>query len=376
MNKLDNTYLDLVKDIIDNGTISNDRTGTGTKKIFGKQFRHNMQDGFPLLTSKKLYTKGIIHELLWFLRGDTNIKYLIDNDVNIWNGDAYKNFINKNKNLNLDLEINKNIVVVEGPIYNATPRLLTQEEFINKIKIDDKFSNAWCQLGPIYGKQWRGYCTLVPVSYHKGLPTEFKPERKLDQIQQVIDDLKNNPDSRRIMVNAWNVSEIDEMILPPCHYGFQLFTRKLSDDERRQYVIDNFIGEENEWVMRMNDLDWNLIENQFGKIPERSISLMWNQRSVDTGLGLPFNIASYGLLLEMFAHVSNMIPDELIGNLGDTHLYLDQIEPIQEQFNREQFELPRLSLNKGITNIFDFKFEDIEIINYKSSPSLKLPLSN
>ena len=157
MNKLDKQYTDLLQDILDNGVTKQDRTGTGTISVFGRQIRHKMSDGFPLITSKKMYFKGIVTELLWFLRGDTNIKYLIDNNCHIWDGDAYKNFINKNQNINLNLEINKDIVIVEGPIYNATSRLLTQEEFINKIKTNDEFANKWGELGPVYGKQWRNW---------------------------------------------------------------------------------------------------------------------------------------------------------------------------------------------------------------------------
>lgn len=370
MNTLDNKYLDLVKDIIENGFVSGDRTGTGTKKVFGRQIRHNMQEGFPLLTSKKMYTKGIIHELLWFLRGETNIKYLIDNDCHIWDGDAYKNYL-KAYNNGEDVIAHVNMVKSLNPEdkdKNRSP--LSLEEFVEFIKNSEEygtqeFVKKYADLGPIYGKQWRSWGGIkqTPISYDKGLPTKFKIENKFDQIEQLIRDLKNNPDSRRLMVNAWNVGELDEMVLPPCHYGFQCFTRELSLEERIELVnpIPNLFTHE----------DCDTLN-----LPRRAISLMWNQRSCDFLLGIPFNLASYGFLLEMIAQVTNMIPEELIGNFGDCHVYLNQIEFFNEQLNNKIYDLPKLVLNKEVKDIFNFNFEDIIIENYSSSKSIKYPLSN
>jgi thymidylate synthase len=315
MNKLDNQYQQLLQTILDYGVEKNDRTGTGTKSIFGYTIRHKMSDGFPLLTTKKMAWKTVVTELLWFLRGDTNIKYLVDNDCNIWNGDAYKNYYNS---------------------FTGYEDIPTQEWFINEIKTNSEFAKKWGELGPIYGKQWRNWVTRTIID-----PNTFEYPH-IDQIQNLINELKTNPDSRRLMVSAWNVGELDQMVLPPCHYGFQVYTR-----------------EEN---------------------GQRYISLMWSQRSVDTFLGLPFNIASYGLLLEIIAKEVNMVPDELIGNLGDTHLYLNHVEQAKEQITREPFELPTLFMDykegeywKDLKGFFP---DDFIINNYQSHSTIKAPLSN
>jgi len=349
-------YLDLLQDILDNGVEKKDRTGTGTISVFGRQIRHKMSEGFPLLTTKKMAFKTMVTELLWFLKGDTNIKYLVDNDCNIWNGDAYKAYCTFWKS-------------------NSDGKgLITQEEFINNIKESDVYAAKWGELGPIYGKQWREW-------------TEGAHE--YDQITLLLEELKTNPDSRRLMVNAWNVGELDEMVLPPCHYGFQVYTRELSFEERFRLwnsthmpmsqhtaeditMFETHTKEENEKVFSEVN------------IPTRAISLMWNQRSVDTFLGLPFNIASYGLLLEMIAKEVNMIPDELIGNLGDVHLYKNHIEQAKEQIGREPFELPTLRMNpiflanlehKGL-DVAVYGQADFQLENYQSHPTIKAPLSN
>jgi len=365
MNTLDKQYIALLQDILDNGVGKKDRTGTGTLSVFGRQIRHSMKDGFPLLTTKKMYFKGIVTELLWFLRGDTNIKFLVDNDCHIWDGDAYKNYV-KHWEPNIEYIDNKPI--------------LTQEEFINKIKTDDEFAKKWGELGPIYGKQWRSWSFPEITTYQRCCG--YGP---IDQIQNLINDLKTNPDSRRLMVSAWNVGELDQMVLLPCHYGFQVYTRELSRVERNRYVFENVPMESNTFngffaseVQMMGDEDFNIV---FSNIPTRAISLMWNQRSVDFGLGAPFNIASYGLLLGIIAKEVNMVPDELIGNLGDVHLYLDHIEPIKEQLNREPYPLPTLKIEPEVKwNEGDclpyYSPQDFTLENYQSHPTIKLPLSN
>jgi len=299
MNKLDQQYINLLKDILENGVEKTDRTGTGTISVFGRQFRHDMSEGFPLLTTKKMAVKSMMTELKWFLKGDTNIKYLVDNGCSIWNGDAFKNYISKTNEYKGDWPD-------------------TMEEFIERIKTDDEFAEKWGDLGPIYGKQWR--------SWQDG------DKLYIDQIKNLINDIKTNPDSRRLMVNAWNVGELRNMVLPPCHYGFQC------------YVSD-------------------------GKL-----SLMWNQRSVDTFLGLPFNIASYGTLLLLLCVKTGLRPGELIGNLGDVHLYSNHIEQAKEQISREGAEsLPELVLNN--VDILNGEF-DYMVMGYESHPPIFAPLSN
>ena len=331
-------YLDLLQDVLDNGVEKKDRTGTGTISVFGRQIRHKMSEGFPLLTTKKMAFKTMVTELLWFLRNDTNIKYLIDNGCNIWNGDAYKNWKTKYKEVYDGL----------NDWQKEQWKELTEEEFINAIKTDDEFAKKWGELGPIYGKQWRSWETRKLMSRNdvvgepQCLPKYFETKEPVDQIQNLINDLKTNPDSRRLMVNAWNVGELDKMVLPPCHFSWQCYS--------------------------------------YEKEGKRYLSLAWNQRSVDTFLGLPFNIASYGLLLEMIANEVNMIPDELIGNLGDVHLYKNHIEQAKEQITRQPYELPQLEELPNYLCMKDdwecYKPEDIKIKNYQSHPAIKADLSN
>jgi thymidylate synthase len=378
MNNIDKQYQALLQDILDNGIEKKDRTGTGTISVFGRQIRHKMSEGFPLLTTKKMAWKTMVTELLWFLRGDTSIEYLLENDCNIWTGDAYKNYV---------IKVNMQPGVPIGDF-------LTQEEFINKIKTDDEFAKKWGELGPIYGKQWRSWKYYFPKKYSEINEFEqYVGVKTIDQIQNLINDLKTNPDSRRLMVNAWNVGELDQMVLPPCHYGFQVYTRELTLDERIRlvnYDKENFTSID-KWVDWYNNLPEEFYHDGINytketnldvcQIPKRAISLMWNQRSVDTLLGLPFNIASYGLLLEIIAKEVNMVPDELIGNLGDTHLYANHIEQAKEQISREPFELPKLNINENNKmrvggGIFTYVNTDFELVNYQSHPAIKAPLSN
>jgi len=304
MNNLDKQYLELLDDILVNGTSKDDRTGTGTYSVFGRQIRHNMKDGFPLLTTKKMAWKTMITELLWFLCGDTHIKFLVDNNCHIWDGDAYKAY---RKRVQEHWEKGGDVADME-----------TFLEDIQKYGSDE-----WGELGPIYGKQWR--------DWHGN-----------DQIKDLIKSLKENPDSRRHMVSAWNVADLDQMVLPPCHYGFQCYVRE-------------------------------------GKY----LSLMWNQRSVDTFLGLPFNIASYGLLLMMIAKECDLIPDQLIGNLGDVHLYKNHVEQAIEQTKRKPFPLPDVKLMSNINfkaalngTLDKIQWEDFYLLGYQSHARIKAPLSN
>jgi thymidylate synthase len=349
-NWIETQYLHLLEDILEQGVKKTDRTGTGTINVFGRQIRHNMKDGFPLLTTKKMAFKTMVTELLWFLRGDTNIKYLVDNGCHIWDGDAYKNF--KSKTYPISSGLNE----------------FEMEDFILAIKNDQYKEYNLGDLGPIYGKQWRDWS--VNPNHTWGI----------DQIQNSINLLKTDPDSRRNRVNAWNVGELDQMVLPPCHTDFQFFTRELSMDER----ITTF-----EPFVTLNTHE----ECDNIGLPKRAISLMWNQRSVDTFLGLPFNIASYGLLLEIIAKEVNMVPDELIGNLGDVHLYSNHIEQAKEQLTRKPYKLPKLNFSWYIENwsteeakkirkdsfdayIRQMKPSDFVIENYQSHPAIKAPLSN
>jgi thymidylate synthase len=406
MNNLDARYQALLEDILQWGVEKKDRTGTGTISVFGRQIRHKMSEGFPLLTTKKMHWNSIVTELLWFLRGETNIKFLLDYDCNIWNGDAYKRYVNSLfYNFSGDV---KGYVVHEH---------LSKEEFINKIKTDDEFAKKWGELGPIYGKQWRNWINH-DLEIPNGNGLRYMEKQTIDQIANLINDLKTNPDSRRLMVNAWNVGELDQMVLPPCHYGFQVYTRELSLEERAKWLQDN-----KGYDLLVGNLEHDhireVVENES---PTRAISLMWNQRSVDTFLGLPFNIASYGLLLHIIANEVNMVPDELIGNLGDTHLYSNHIEQAKEQigrtltFNeryalytgndktweegggnaygkisgldimddagiptrtRQPFELPKLEiLDSKVDNISHYEINDFVLKNYQSHPAIKAPLSN
>ena len=314
MSNIDIIYQNLLEDVLFNGVEKSDRTGTGTISVFGRQVRHDMKQGFPLLTTKKMYWKGIVTELLWFLRGDTNIKFLHDNNCHIWDGDY------------------------------------------------EKSGRTDGELGPVYGRQWRNWGNITE-------------ENNIDQISNLISELKSNPDSRRLMVNAWNVGELDQMTLPPCHYGFQVYTRELSLEERGINYETYYKG-----------LKRNKTNKDFDKIgiPKREISLMWNQRSVDTFLGLPFNIASYGLLLEILANEVNMVPGELVGNLGDVHLYTNHLDQTREQLMRYPKPLSKLIINNEFWNPDQGTIEQINYItpddfyikDYQSHSTIKAPLSN
>ena len=308
MSNIEKQYQGILRKLVLYGKEKGDRTGTGTLSYFGDQIRHNMADGFPLLTTKKMAVKTMMTELKWFLKGDANIKYLVDNNCHIWDGDAYKNYRNK----------------FEPAPYQFTPD--TMEEFINKIKTDDEFAKQWGELGPIYGKQWRNWeSQKFNVAKGEGYLLQ------IDQIAKLIVDLKKNPDSRRLMVSAWNVGEIEEVVLPPCHYGFQCY------------------------------------------VSEGKLSLMWNQRSCDTFLGIPFNIASYATLLLLLCKETGLEAGELIGNLGDVHLYKNHVQQAKEQIVREPFPLPTIELSN--VDILNGEW-DYEVKGYEYHPTIKAPLSN
>ena len=323
MSRIEEQYRALLGTLLENSIEKEDRTGTGTLSVFGRQIRHNMKDGFPLLTTKRMAVKTMMTELKWFLKGDTNIKYLVDNGCNIWNGDAYKAYMTKYG-------------------YDTIDCPLSAGEFITKIKTDEEFAKENGELGPIYGAQWRSWTEYYVEKLNGGNPMIVK--RTSDQIENLINELKRNPDSRRLMVSAWNVGELEEMTLPPCHYGFQMYTRPTTREEK--------------------------IVNP-GKY--RALSLMWNQRSVDTFLGLPFNIASYAALLCLIAEEVDMIPDQLIGNLGDVHLYKNHVDQAREQISREMYDLPTVEFSN--VDLLGGEF-DYEIKDYKYHPSIKAPLSN
>ncbi len=280
-------YLDLCKHVMEQGASKMDRTGTGTKSIFGYQMRFDLKDGFPLLTTKKVHVKSIIHELLWFIKGDTNIKYLVEHGVRIWNEWPYKAF-------------------KDSDDYHGE----SMKQFVELIKSDDEFAKKYGDLGPVYGAQWRNF-------------------NGVDQLQYILHTLKNNPNSRRMILSAWNPAEIKSMALPPCHTLIQF------------YVADH------------------------------KLSLQLYQRSADIFLGVPFNIASYALLLMMVAQVTGYEVGDFVHTLGDAHIYSNHFEQINLQLSRTPKVLPKMTLNPNVKSLFDFTFEDIELSHYDPYPLIK-----
>ena len=297
-------YHDLLKHIQANGFEKSDRTGTGTKSVFGYQMRFNLREGFPLLTTKKVFTRGIIHEVLWFIKGSTNIQYLVQNGVGIWNEWPFQSYL---KQTNLEEKF---------PKYTEEWKV-ELKSFVERIKTADDFAAQYGELGPVYGKQWRNF-------------------EGVDQLQNVIDDIKANPDSRRLIVSAWNPKDIPVMAksgLPPCHTLFQFY------------------------------------------VANGKLSCQLYQRSADVFLGVPFNIASYALITHMVAQVCGLGVGDFVHTFGDAHIYSNHVNQVKEQLSREFYDIPTIKLNPKITSIFDFTYEDIEIENYKCHPSIKAPVA-
>ena len=297
-------YLDLMRHIRDTGVKKEDRTGTGTLSVFGYQMRFDLAEGFPLVTSKKVHLKSILHELLWFIRGDTNIRYLVENGVGIWNGWPYQSWL---RETGQDQDY-----VMYSPEWKAK-----MKEFIERIKTDADFAAQYGDLGPVYGHQWRNF-------------------EGVDQLAQLVDDIKTNPDSRRLIVSAWNPKDIPVMVksgLPPCHSLFQF------------YVING------------------------------RLSCQLYQRSADVFLGVPFNIASYAILTMMIAQVTGLEPGDFVHTFGDAHLYTNHMDQAEEQLSRSTFALPKLALNPNVDNLFDFVFDDFELLNYESHGPISAPVA-
>ena len=294
-------YLELLQKIMDEGVDKGDRTGVGTRSIFGAQARFDLSQGFPLLTTKKVFLKGIIHELIWFVRGETNIKYLVDNGVKIWNEWPYQKYL------------------VDNGLADKYPKYSPEweekmQEFVEKVKNDAGFAQQWGDLGPVYGRQWRDFGGV-------------------DQLKDVIERIKNNPNDRRMIVSAWNPPQIPQMALPPCHLLFQFY------------------------------------------VAEGKLSLQMYQRSCDTFLGVPFNIASYSLLLMMVAQVTGFQPGTFVHVYGDLHIYSNHFDQVKEQLSRQPRKLPTMKINPEVKNIEDFKYEDFVLENYDPHPAIKAPIA-
>lgn len=290
-------YLDYLRDILENGRPHTDRTGTGTRRVFGRQLRFDLSEGFPLVTTKRVWFKGVVAELLWFLSGDTSIRPLVEQGVSIWTDWPLERY------------------------REATGHDISREAFEERIRTDDAFAEEWSDLGPVYGKQWRDF---------EG------PDRRVDQIARLVESIRERPGSRRHLVSAWHPAQVEEMALPPCHYAFQCFVEGVPGDGR--------------------------------------LSLMWQQRSVDSFLGLPFNIASYALLTHMLAQQTGLTPHELIFSGGDCHVYSNHLEQVRTQLSREPLPLPTLEIRKA-ASIFEYRLEDFDVGNYRHHGVLKAPIA-
>lgn len=368
MNYVNRQYHSILKDILENGNKKESRAGN-VLSVFGRMMRFNLKDGFPLITTKKVFYKGMIHELIWFLSGNTNIKYLVDNNVNIWTDDAYrwyKHYIEENNRVyNLHGEIIaklNNIDISEQPI-------LSKDEFVEAAKEQKVIllcadaeglglqfiQYTFGDLGPIYGRQWRSWGGK-------------------DQIRNIVDTLKTNPNDRRMILSAWNVNDLDFMALPPCHVIYYFYTRKLSDIERIKLLMeknehhDNYLEYETSQLIEICDKE---------NIPTRELSCSFTCRSQDFLLGTPYNISEAALLTHLLAHTVNMLPGEVLYQGIDVHIYENQIEGAKEQLSRDvdKFHLPKLWLNPDKKDIDEFTSDDIKILDYVSYPTIKFPLN-
>lgn len=421
MNNVDKQYLDILKDVLENGSYKQTRSG-GVYSLFGKSMRFNLKEGLPLLTTKKVFTKGIIHELLWFLNGDTNIKYLVENNVHIWDGDSYRHYlelVNKHNELcdkrdeisklgdieyfyerlddrHTDLNCGGTIIIQEGidvsfddddendysiEVEEQTESLMdfgnrlekitpiSKDEFLIKVQNEDYFTifiESWDEmdsltisdykygeLGPVYGQQWRNFGGFG-----------------IDQIQNLIDMLKTNPDDRRLLCMAWNPVDMKEMALPPCHYGFQLYTRELTKEERLEWLCNQSDGEYDEWKTASHEKldDFN--------VPKRELSLSFSMRSNDFCCGNPYNITQYSLLAYVFCEICNMVPGELIYNGGDVHVYENHVDAAREQLSRSGSDkIPTFRFARNIDSIDDLRYEDFIIENYEPDAPIKYELN-
>lgn len=402
MNNVDKQYLSLLEEIVRFGVEKDTRAGR-VKSIFGKQLRFNLKEGFPLLTTKKVFTKGIIHELLWFLQrpynshGSMNIEYLVRNGVHIWDDDAYRWF--KSEMSNKQKGIKDILVCVSDDEINPHKKPsyeywierdskmknedwlknITKEEFLELVlqKVVLRFGWAYSyrfgDLGPVYGKQWRAF-----------------GHNEIDQIQDIIDTLKTNPNDRRMLCVAYNPDQLEDMALPPCHVMFQFYTRELSREERMKIFNDRYMKKQipkkwHDWFEEYskdfvnNDADVTMPSDgsdfDIADIPRYALSCMYTMRSNDWFLGSPFNIASYALLTHIIAKLVNMVPDELIASIGDCHLYIEHLEAAKEQLSRKgNDKLPKLLIHGNQKSIDDFKYEDFEIVDYNPDPPIKAPL--
>ena len=378
-------YIELLKDIKQNGVLKESRSGD-TLSVFGRQLRWNMDDGFPLMTLKKVSFHNIAHELLWFLGafddewkkfGNTNIRYLVDHNVHIWNDDAYRGYLNKihqNGNFNnLTFDEFYNAIDQDMDTTWAIDNIHSKKSFIELIKNDDEFALKFGELGDSYGAQWRRWKYYKRVDFVRG---KFVEKQK-DQIQNVIDRLKSSPLSRRHIVTAWNPEVVDELTLPPCHYGFTLNVQPLSEKERMKlYRTGDYSDGGVKLIGGTPSHKWI---NDYSTTPKYKLSLKWNQRSVDSPLGLPYNITSYATLLYVISHFTNMVPNDLICSLEDTHIYTNQLCAVDKLIERED-ELPPLPTfelvnMENVKTIDDIRFDNFQVNDYHPLSKVKAPLS-
>jgi thymidylate synthase len=364
MNKVDTEYFRIVNDILTNGRLKKNRTGVDTIGIFGAQAKYNVDlNAFPLLTTKKVHWPAIVHELLWFISGDTNIKYLVDNDVKIWNEWACKRYMEKTG--------------AKGHISAILPI------YVKNIKEDVEFAKEWGELGEgTYGGMWRDFpfFTIVDKTDPSTMP-KFKSLGtkgmycgdepltflgRIDQITKVLEKLKNNPDDRRMIVSAWHPHWVDHCALPPCHCLFHFHTEELTLEERVD-ILQKQVGPVN---LPKSDV-WIIQKLNEDNIPTRRLNCLLYQRSNDFFLGVPFNIASYSLLTAMIAQVTNMVPGTFTHSHGDAHVYVNHLDQIKLQMSREPKALPSLWLNPEVKSLFDFKYDDIKLLNYDPHPAIK-----